>query len=112
VAPDFALRIVPSQAFRIVIPPNGNDFIALIEDTSLVTVITAEDVLRGGGAPAARLSQRSVSCVSRCMLQEWRTGVTKVAGFAAERRKSPMRAGAARGRAPRLPWRPQERMGT
>jgi polar amino acid transport system permease protein len=39
-------RIVLPQALKIVIPALGNDFIALIKDTSLVSVITVEELLR------------------------------------------------------------------
>lgn len=39
-------RIILPQAFRIVIPPVGNEFIALIKDTSLVSVIAMEELLR------------------------------------------------------------------
>ena len=39
-------RVVLPQAFKIVIPAIGNDFIALIKDTSLVSVITVEELLR------------------------------------------------------------------
>jgi polar amino acid transport system permease protein len=39
-------RIILPQAFKIVIPAEGNDFIALIKDTSLVSVITVEELLR------------------------------------------------------------------
>ena len=39
-------RIVLPQAFKIVIPAVGNDFIALIKATSLVSVITVEELLR------------------------------------------------------------------
>ena len=38
-------RIVLPQAFKIVIPAIGNDFIALIKDTSLVSVITVPELL-------------------------------------------------------------------
>jgi polar amino acid transport system permease protein len=38
-------RIVLPQAFKIVIPAIGNDFIALIKDTSLVSVITVAELL-------------------------------------------------------------------
>jgi polar amino acid transport system permease protein len=38
-------RIVLPQAFKIVIPAVGNDFIALIKDTSLVSTITANELL-------------------------------------------------------------------
>ncbi|HET6497280.1 MAG TPA: amino acid ABC transporter permease, partial [Thermoleophilia bacterium] len=39
-------RVVLPQALKIVIPAVGNDFIALIKDTSLVSVITVEELLR------------------------------------------------------------------
>jgi ABC-type amino acid transport system permease subunit len=38
-------RIVLPQAFKIVIPAVGNDFIALIKDTSLVSTITVNELL-------------------------------------------------------------------
>jgi polar amino acid transport system permease protein len=37
-------RIVLPQAFRIVIPPIGNDFIAMLKDSSLVSIITVWDL--------------------------------------------------------------------
>lgn len=42
-------RIVLPQAFRIVIPPVGNEFIAMIKDTSLVSSIAMEELLRAAG---------------------------------------------------------------
>lgn len=39
-------RIILPQAIRVVIPPCGNEFIAMIKDTSLVSVITMEELLR------------------------------------------------------------------
>ncbi|MDF2503740.1 amino acid ABC transporter permease [Clostridium sp.] len=39
-------RIILPQAFRVVIPPVGNEFIALIKDTSLVSVIAMEELMR------------------------------------------------------------------
>jgi amine acid ABC transporter, permease protein, 3-TM region, His/Glu/Gln/Arg/opine family len=42
-------RIVLPQAFRIVIPPVGNEFIAMIKDTSLVSSIAMEELLRSAG---------------------------------------------------------------
>ena len=39
-------RVILPQAFKIVIPAIGNDFIALIKDTSLVSVITVEELLK------------------------------------------------------------------
>jgi len=38
-------RIILPQAFKIVIPAIGNDFIALIKDTSLVSTITVGEIL-------------------------------------------------------------------
>jgi polar amino acid transport system permease protein len=37
-------RIVLPQAFRIVIPPIGNDFIAMMKDSALVSVITVQEL--------------------------------------------------------------------
>jgi len=37
-------RIVLPQAFRIVIPPIGNEFIAMMKDSSLVSVITVQEL--------------------------------------------------------------------
>ncbi|MBV7276292.1 amino acid ABC transporter permease [Clostridium thailandense] len=42
-------RVVLPQAFRIVIPPVGNEFIAMIKDTSLVSSIAMEELLRSAG---------------------------------------------------------------
>lgn len=39
-------RIILPQAFRVVVPPVGNQFIGMIKDTSLVSVITIEELLR------------------------------------------------------------------
>jgi polar amino acid transport system permease protein len=37
-------RVVLPQAFRIVIPPIGNDFIAMMKDSALVSVITVQEL--------------------------------------------------------------------
>ena len=47
-------RIVLPQAFKIVIPAVGNDFIALIKDTSLVSVITVPELLERAQLVAGR----------------------------------------------------------
>lgn len=39
------IKIILPQAFRRMIPPLGNEFIALLKDSSLVTVIAANDIL-------------------------------------------------------------------
>lgn len=40
--------IIFPQAFRRIIPPLGNEFIAMLKETSLVSVIALEDLLRKG----------------------------------------------------------------
>ncbi len=40
--------IILPQAFRRIIPPLGNEFIALLKDSSLVAVISLEELLRKG----------------------------------------------------------------
>ena len=39
------VKIILPQAFRRMVPPLGNEFIALLKDSSLVTVIAANDIL-------------------------------------------------------------------
>jgi polar amino acid transport system permease protein len=39
--------IIP-QAMRTILPPVGNEFIALLKDTSLVSIIAVSDLLRRG----------------------------------------------------------------
>jgi polar amino acid transport system permease protein len=39
-------RIILPQAMRVVVPPLGNEFIALIKTTSLASIIGFSDVLR------------------------------------------------------------------
>jgi len=40
--------IILPQAFRVVLPPVGNEFIMLLKDTSLVSVVAVEDMTRRG----------------------------------------------------------------
>jgi polar amino acid transport system substrate-binding protein len=42
-------RIIVPQAFRIVIPPVVNDFIALVKDTSVCSVITIVELTKEFG---------------------------------------------------------------
>ncbi|MBO2519402.1 MULTISPECIES: amino acid ABC transporter permease [Limnochorda] len=46
--------IVLPQAFRRIVPPLGNEFIALLKDSSLVAVISLEELLRRGQLVATR----------------------------------------------------------
>ena len=45
--------IVFPQAFRMVMPPLGNDFVAMVEDSSLVSVLGVTDVTQLGKVTAA-----------------------------------------------------------
>lgn len=46
-------RIILPQAFRVVVPPIGNYFIALFKDSALAAVITIPELLRRGNLLAA-----------------------------------------------------------
>ena len=46
--------IIFPQAFRRMIPPIGNEFIALLKDTSLVSVISYQELLQSGRIVVAR----------------------------------------------------------
>ena len=48
----FRLIVLP-QAFRTILPPLGNDFIALIKDSSLVSVLGVADITQLGKIYAA-----------------------------------------------------------
>ncbi|MFS0576458.1 amino acid ABC transporter permease [Sporosarcina sp. 179-K 3D1 HS] len=55
---NFAMRLVIlPQAFRRMIPPLGNELIALLKDSSLVTVIAASDLLYAGKVVAGAYSR-------------------------------------------------------
>jgi polar amino acid transport system permease protein len=41
-------RIILPQTFRVVLPPVGNEFIALLKDSSLVSILAVADLLRRG----------------------------------------------------------------
>lgn len=49
--------IILPQAFRRMIPPLGNELIALLKDSSLVTVIAANDLLYAGKVVAGAYSR-------------------------------------------------------
>ena len=40
--------VVLPQAWRTILPPVGNEFIALLKDTSLVSILAVADILRRG----------------------------------------------------------------
>ncbi|MDS1030470.1 amino acid ABC transporter permease [Bacillota bacterium LX-D] len=41
-------RIILPQAYRRILPPLGNEFIALMKDTSLVSIVTMVELMRSG----------------------------------------------------------------
>ena len=41
-------HVILPQAFRVVLPPVGNEFIALLKDSSLVSILAVADLLRRG----------------------------------------------------------------
>ena len=41
-------HVVLPQAFRVILPPIGNEFIALLKDSSLVSVVAVADLTRRG----------------------------------------------------------------
>lgn len=56
--PNMAMRhIILPQALRRMIPPLGNELIALLKDSSLVTVIAANDLLYAGKVVAGAYSR-------------------------------------------------------
>lgn len=46
--PQVMMLVVLPQAFRIILPPLGNDFIAMLKESSLVSVVGVEDITRRG----------------------------------------------------------------
>lgn len=40
--------VILPQALRTILPPVGNEFIALLKDTSLVSILAVSDLLRRG----------------------------------------------------------------
>jgi polar amino acid transport system permease protein len=47
-------RIILPQTIRIILPPIGNEFIALLKDSSLVSILAVSDLLRRGREFASR----------------------------------------------------------
>ncbi len=47
-------RIIIPQTLRVILPPVGNEFIALLKDSSLVSILAISDLLRRGREYAAR----------------------------------------------------------
>ena len=41
-------RVILPQTVRVILPPVGNEFIALLKDSSLVSILAVSDLLRRG----------------------------------------------------------------
>ena len=75
-------RIVLPQAFRIVIPAIGNDFIAMIKDTSLVFAIGIQELLFRANA-AGRQTVNIMEALLFAAVVYW--GLTLVFSFVQQR---------------------------
>ncbi len=64
------LRIIAPQAFRIVIPAIGNDFIAMLKDSSLISVIGVQEILWKAQA-AGRPTYQSMQTLIVAALVYW-----------------------------------------
>jgi polar amino acid transport system permease protein len=42
------IHVILPQAFKTILPPVGNEFIALLKDSSLVSILAVSDLLRRG----------------------------------------------------------------
>ncbi|OPZ58346.1 MAG: putative glutamine ABC transporter permease protein GlnM [Deltaproteobacteria bacterium ADurb.Bin510] len=42
------VHVILPQAFRTILPPIGNEFVALLKDSSLVSILAVADLLRRG----------------------------------------------------------------
>jgi polar amino acid transport system permease protein len=54
-------RIILPQTIRVVLPPLGNEFIALLKDSSLVSILAVSDLLRRGREYASKTFTRRSS---------------------------------------------------
>lgn len=52
--PQAFIRIILPQTIKVVLPPIGNEFIALLKDSSLVSILAVSDLLRRGREFASR----------------------------------------------------------
>jgi len=48
------MKIILPQTFKVVLPPIGNEFIALLKDSSLVSILAVADLLRRGREYASK----------------------------------------------------------
>jgi polar amino acid transport system permease protein len=47
-------KVILPQTFKVILPPVGNEFIALLKDSSLVSILAVSDLLRRGREYASR----------------------------------------------------------
>jgi polar amino acid transport system permease protein len=46
--PQAMIHVILPQAFKTILPPVGNEFVALLKDSSLVSILAVSDLLRRG----------------------------------------------------------------
>jgi len=79
-------KVILPQAFRRMIPPLGNEFIALLKDSSLVTVIAAPDILYASKVVAGASFRFWEPYIVAALLYLVLTyGVTKIVAFIEKR---------------------------
>jgi len=52
--PQAMIHVILPQAFKTILPPVGNEFVALLKDSSLVSILAVSDLLRRGREFAAQ----------------------------------------------------------
>ena len=79
-------KVILPQAFRRMIPPLGNEFIALLKDSSLVTIIAAPDILYAAQVVAgANFRFWEPYLVAALLYLILTYGVTKIVAFIEKR---------------------------
>ncbi len=63
-------KVILPQTFRVILPPVGNEFIALLKDSSLVSILAVSDLLRRGREYASTSFEyfESYTMVALCYL--------------------------------------------
>jgi polar amino acid transport system permease protein len=96
-------RIVLPQALRVIVPPTGNEFIAMLKTTSLAGVVLFNDILRRASAIYSTNLEVVALLVVASLWYLVLTSVASVGQYYLERRL-------ARGRARSLPDTPWQRI--
>jgi polar amino acid transport system permease protein len=97
-------RIVLPQAVRVIIPPTGNEFIAMLKDSALVSTIGAVELFRAADLPGKRDFRTLEAFLVAAAVYWILTGIFSFFQKRLERRigRGYVRAYTGRGQAPRL----------